>query len=127
MKNDHAQAKDIDSYIALFPSDIADVLRKIRIEIAKSAPNAEEKISYCMPTFTLEGNLVHFAAFKHHIGFYPGSSGIEKFKAEFSSYETSKGTVRFPFDKPVPFDLIQKIVEFRVLENLKSADFKRKK
>ncbi|MBK8817066.1 MAG: DUF1801 domain-containing protein [Methylococcaceae bacterium] len=127
MKIQPSPSKDIDAYIAEFPNEIADLLREIRITIAKTAPAAEEKISYRIPTFTLKGNLVHFAAFKNHIGFYPGSSGIAKFKEALSSYETAKGTVRFPFDRPIPFDLIAAIVNFRVKENLDMFDAKRKK
>jgi uncharacterized protein YdhG (YjbR/CyaY superfamily) len=119
--------KDIDGYIAGFPKEIQEILEKIRTTIRKVAPDAEETISYQIPTFTLKGNLVHFAAFKKHIGFYPTSTGIEKFKNELSAYEGAKGSVRFPLDKPIPFDLISDIVTFRVKENLERAQAKGKK
>lgn len=118
--------KDIDEYIASFPEDVREILEKIRATIRKAAPDAQERISYQMPTFALEGNLVHFAAFKEHIGFYPTPSGIESFKNDLSGYETSKGTVRFPLDKPIPYDLISRIVAFRVKENLEKAETKGK-
>ena len=106
------QIKSIDEYINTFPIEIQKILESLRKIIKKAAPKAEETISYKIPTFKLNGNLVHFAAFKNHIGFYPTPSGIEKFKKELSVYETSKGTIRFPLDQPVPFDLVKKIVEF---------------
>ena len=106
----------IDGYIAGFPLDVQETLKKIRETIKKVAPDAEEAIKYGIPTFVLNGNLVHFAAFKNHIGFYPTPSGIEEFKDELSRYESAKGSVQFPIDKPIPFSLIQKIVEFRVKE-----------
>lgn len=127
MKADQAEPKDIDEYIAGFPDDIQKILQEIRLTIRKAAPDAEETIKYRMPTFTLHGNLVHFAAFKEHIGFYPAPRGIEAFKEELSAYEGAKGTVRFPFGKPVPFDLIRRIVELRVKDNLKKAEAKKKK
>lgn len=117
----------IDEYIAAFPEEIQEKLKEIRATIKAAAPEAEEKISYQMPAFTLKGNLVYFAAFKNHIGFYPTSSGTENFKTELSAYDSSKGTVRFPLDKPIPFDLISKIVTFRVKENLEKAEAKAKK
>lgn len=110
--------KTIDEYISLFPGKIHEALKKIRKVIKKAAPEAQEAISYQMPVFRLEGNLVYFAAFKDHIGFFPTSSGISAFKKELTDYETSKGTIRFPLGKPIPFDLISKIVKFRVKENL---------
>jgi uncharacterized protein YdhG (YjbR/CyaY superfamily) len=118
--------KNIDEYIAGFPQDVREILETIRMTIRDAAPEAAEKISYQIPTFTLKGNLVHFAAFKNHIGFYPTSSGIEKFKNELSAYEGAKGTVRFPLDKPIPYNLISKIVRFRVQENLDRAKSKKK-
>ncbi|MCJ7520382.1 MAG: DUF1801 domain-containing protein [Anaerolineaceae bacterium] len=117
----------IDEYIAAFPEDIQKILGELRATIKASAPDAGEKISYQMPTFTLKGNLVHFAAYKKHIGFYPTPSGIQAFKHELSVYEGSKGAVRFPIDKPLPLELICKIVKFRVTENLKNAEIKSKK
>ena len=120
-------AKDIDEYIAGFPPDIQTVLQKIRRVISEAAPGALETIKYRMPTFTMNGNLVHFAAYKGHIGFYPTPSAIEHFKNELAAYRSSKGAVQFPVDKPVPFELISKIVRFRVQENLAHATGKRKK
>ena len=127
VKTDEATPQDIDEYIASFPKDIQEILEKIRITIRKAAPDAEETIKYQLPTFTLKGNLVHFGAFKKHIGFYPTPTGTEEFKNELSVYEGAKGSVRFPLDKPIPFDLISKIVEFRVKENLERAEAKGKK
>jgi uncharacterized protein YdhG (YjbR/CyaY superfamily) len=117
-------SQDIDEYIASFPKDIQEILQKLRATIRKAAPDAEEIISYQMPTFRLKGNLVHFAAFKKHIGFYPTPTGIEVFKKELSAYQGAKGSVKFPLDKPIPFDLISKIVSFSVRENLKRAEAK---
>lgn len=117
--------KDIDEYIARFPEDIQETLEKIRMTIREAAPEADERISYQMPTFALEGNLVHFAAYKNHIGFYPTPSGIEEFEDELSRYVGGKGSVKFPLDKPIPYDLITKIVRFRVKENLQRAGTKR--
>jgi uncharacterized protein YdhG (YjbR/CyaY superfamily) len=116
----------IDEYIASFPSDIQVILEKIRSTIREAAPGAEETIKYRMPTFTLKGNLVFFAAFKKHIGFYPVPTGIEKFKDELSAYEGGKGSVQFPLDQPIPYDLISKIVKFRVKENSEKATVKGK-
>ncbi len=107
----------IDEYISQFPEDIQITLEKIRKNIHEAVPEASEKISYGMPTFYLNGNLVHFAAFKKHIGFYPTASGIEKFKDKLKDYKTSKGTVQFPFNTEIPYDLIKEIVDFRVGEN----------
>ncbi|MBA2421832.1 MAG: DUF1801 domain-containing protein, partial [Chitinophagales bacterium] len=98
-----------------------------RVIIRKAAPKAEETINYAMPTFTLNGNLVHFAAYKNHIGFYPTPSGIDAFKKELSLYKGAKGSVQFPIDKPLPWALITKIVKFRVKENLEKAVIKMKK
>ncbi len=109
---------DIDNYISGFPKEIQVLLKQIRETIRQTAPEAEEAIKYAMPTFVLNGNLVHFAAFKNHIGFYPVPSGIEAFKKELSVYKGAKGSVQFPLDKPMPLSLISKIVEFRVKENL---------
>ncbi len=112
----------IEEYIKEFPEDIQDILEKIRKIIQKAAPEAEETISYGMPTFKLNGNLVHFAAYKNHLGFYPTPSGIERFKEDISEYKNSKGAVQFPLDKPIPYDLVEKIVIFRVNENLKKRN-----
>jgi uncharacterized protein YdhG (YjbR/CyaY superfamily) len=119
--------KHIDEYIAGYPQDIRKTLEKIRETIRAAAPEAEEKISYQMPTFTLKGNLVHFAACKTHIGFYPTPSGIEQFRKELSVYDCAKGTVRFSLNKPVPLELISRIVQFRVTENLAKAAAKEMK
>jgi uncharacterized protein YdhG (YjbR/CyaY superfamily) len=127
MRTDQAAPKNIDEYIAGFPHDVQEILEKIRMTIRKAAPDAEETINYQIPTFTLKGNLVHFAAFKKHIGFYPTPTGIEKFKNELSVYEGAKGSVKFPLDKPIPFALISKITKFRVKENLARAEAKGKK
>ena|SRR5436190_19619546 len=108
----------IDEYIAAAPKEIRPILEEIRATIKAAAPEATERISYGMPTFFLNGNLVHFAAHKNHIGFYPTPSGIEKFKKELSKYEGAKGSVQFPLDQPMPLELIRKIVLFRVKENL---------
>ncbi len=118
MKTKKTLPNDIDQYIAGFPKNVQEILEKIRITIRKAAPEAGEKISYQVPTFTLSGNLVHFAAFKNHIGFYPGPSGIRKFKKELSAYKGAKGSVQFPLDQKIPFNLITQIVKFRVKENL---------
>jgi uncharacterized protein YdhG (YjbR/CyaY superfamily) len=127
MTADRKIPQNIDEYIAGFPAEVQEILESIRTVIKLAAPDAEETISYQMPTFTLKGNLVHFAAFKKHIGFYPVPTGIEAFKDELSAYEGGKGSVQFPLDKPVPLDLIRRIVEFRVKENLGKAAAKRKK
>jgi uncharacterized protein YdhG (YjbR/CyaY superfamily) len=127
MATHKAAATDIDEYIAMFPKDVQEILEALRATIKKAAPDAEETINYQIPTFTLKGNLVHFAAFKNHIGFYPTPTGIENFKSELSAYESAKGSVKFPLDQPIPFDLISKIVAFRVQENLERAAAKGKK
>ena len=103
----------IDEYIKTFPKEIQVILEKMRQTIRKAAPQASETISYRIPTFRLNGNLVHFAAFKHHIGFYPTPSAILKFKKELSPYKSAKGSIQFPLDKPVPFALVKKIIAFR--------------
>lgn len=110
--------KDIESYIKSYPKDIQPILQKLRATIQKAAPKARETIKYGIPTFVLNGNLVHFGAYKTHIGFYPTPSGIRNFKKELSDYEITKGTVRFPIGMPLPFGLITKIVKFRVKENI---------
>ena len=116
--------KNIDAYIAACPPDVRAKLQELRATIKKVAPDAEEAISYQMPTFKLNGNLVHFAAFKNHIGFYPVPSGIEAFKKELSVYKQGKGSVQFPLDKPLPLKLITRIVKFRVKENAAKAKAK---
>ena len=127
MTSDKTTPKDIDEYIAGFPEDVQEILEKVRLTIREAAPEAEETISYQIPSFTLKGNLVHFAAYKKHIGFYPTPSGIEKFKNELSVYKSAKGSVQFPLDRQIPYDLISQIVTYRVKENLLRAETKRKK
>jgi uncharacterized protein YdhG (YjbR/CyaY superfamily) len=122
MRTNQTAPKNIDEYIAGFPNDVREILEKIRMTIRKAAPDAEETISYKMPTFNLKGHyLVYFAAYKNHIGFYAAPRGNAEFKEELSVYEAGKGTLKFPLDKPIPFDLISKIVKFRVKENLAKA------
>lgn len=111
------KAKNIDEYIAQFPKEIKGRLEQMRETIRKAAPEAEEAISYAMPTFKLNGNLVHFAGYKNHIGFYPTPDGIDAFKKEISKYEWAKGSVQFPHDQPLPLSLVTKIVKFRVAQN----------
>jgi uncharacterized protein YdhG (YjbR/CyaY superfamily) len=111
-----ATPNSIDEYISMFPENVQGILEKIRVTIKKAAPEASETISYQMPTFRLHGNLVHFAAFKDHIGFYPAPSGIEAFKEELSPYKGGKGSVQFPVNGKIPYSLITKIVKFRVME-----------
>ena len=127
MPTDKAASQTIAEYIAGFPPKTQAILKKVRQTIRQAAPGAEEAIKYQAPTFILNGNLVHFAAFKAHLGFYPTPSGIEQFKRELSAYESAKGSVQFPLDQPIPYDLISRIVKFRVKENLERAEAKRKK
>jgi len=117
----------IDEYIATFPLEVQKILNSLRQTVFADEPAATEKISYQMPTFYLHGNLVHFAAYKNHIGFYPAPTGIEQFARELSRYEGSKGAIRFPIDQPLPLDLIARIVKYRVGENLAKADKKAKR
>ncbi|MFZ0544062.1 MAG: DUF1801 domain-containing protein [Candidatus Promineifilaceae bacterium] len=121
----NTKPQNIDEYIRQFPDEIQEILQQLRQTIKESAPEAAEKISYQMPTFALNGNLVHFAAYKNHIGFYPTPSGIETFKEELSPYKSSIGAVQFPIDQPLPLELIGRIVKFRVEENLRKAEAKR--
>ena len=111
------QFKTMDEYIDTFPEDVRRILNELRQTIKEVVPDAEETINYQIPTFTLNGNLVHFAAFENHIGFYPAPSGMEAFKEELSRYKGAKGSVQFPIDEPLPLPLIRRIVEFRVKEN----------
>ena len=113
-----SSSKDVDAFIAKYPKDVREILNRVRETIRAAAPGAEEGINYGIPTFSLNGNLVHFSAFKAHIGFYPTPSGIEKFKNELPKYKGAKGSVKFPLDQPIPYALIAKIVKFRVKENL---------
>ena len=119
--------QDVDEYISGFPEDVQVKLEKLRATIREAAPEAEEKISYQMPTYAQEGNLVHFAAYKNHIGFYPTPSGIEKYKEALSVYKGAKGSVQFPLNEPIPYELVREIVAFRVQENLERAEAKRMK
>jgi len=126
MKKAKANPGSIDEFIATYPTDIQEVLKKLRTTIKKAAPQAEETINYGIPTFTMNGNLVHFSAFEKHIGFYPAPSGIAAFKKELSAYKGAKGSVQFPLNKPIPYGLISKIVRFRVKENTAKAGKKKK-
>jgi len=115
------QFKNIDEFIGSFPPNVQKILWKLRKTIQEAAPGAEEVISYGIPTFRLNGNLVHLSAYKKHIGFYPTPSAIEVFKKELSGYKGAKGSVQFPIEKPIPFYLVRKIVKYRVKENLESG------
>ncbi|MGN6265707.1 MAG: iron chaperone [Ginsengibacter sp.] len=117
MDSKHVVYKSIDDYISGFPVEVQYLLQQVRLKIKELAPHAEEAISYGIPTFKLNGNLVHFAAFKNHIGLYPTPSGLEEFEKELSPYKQGKGSVQFPLDKPLPLDLIGKIVAYRVRKN----------
>jgi uncharacterized protein YdhG (YjbR/CyaY superfamily) len=111
----------IDQYISGFPEEIQEILQRMREAIRQAAPEAEETISYGIPTFKLNGNLVHFAGYQNHIGFYPGTSGIQAFAKEFKGLKQAKGSVQFPLDKPIPYALIKRVVKFRVKENTGKA------
>src|SRR5665647_596239 len=128
MDNERArrQFKNIDDYIAMFPKNVQHKLNELGSAIKESAPEAEEAISYVMPTFELNGNLVHFAAYKRHIGFYPTHSGILAFEEKLSVYKHSKGAVQFPIDGPIPLDMVREMVRFRVKENLTKGVRRRK-
>ena len=126
MKSDKVRFNSIDEYIATFPKDVQKIVKQLRTTIKAAAPKAEEKISYQMPTFTLNDKyLVYFAGWKTHIAFYGAPRGNAEFKEDLSAYETGQGTLKFPLDKPMPLDLITKIVKFRVAENLKRTDKKK--
>lgn len=127
MKKQKSTTGSIDEYIEGYPQEVQSKLQQIRVVIATAAPEATETINYGIPTFTLEGNLVHFAGFKSHIGFYPTPSGIVAFAVELKAYESAKGSVQFPLNKDLPLDLIRKIVKFRVAENLEKAKLKKQK
>ncbi|MEZ4712710.1 MAG: DUF1801 domain-containing protein [Caldilineaceae bacterium] len=127
MHTNQSTPTPIDEYIAGQPPEIQQILQQIRQTIQQAAPEAAEAISYQLPTFKLQGNLVHFGAFKKHIGFYPAPSGLEQFKAELAAYKGAKGSVQFPLDQPMPLDLIRRITEFRVGENLAKATAKKSK
>ncbi|MET0636047.1 MAG: DUF1801 domain-containing protein [Chitinophagaceae bacterium] len=113
-----ATPETIDAYISTFPDGVQKLLEEVRTTIRKAAPDAVEAIKYAMPTYILNGNLVHFAAFNNHIGFYPAPVGMKEFQGELSKYKTGKGSVQFPIDRPMPVALITKIVKFRVAGNL---------
>jgi uncharacterized protein YdhG (YjbR/CyaY superfamily) len=117
MKAKNTAPQTIDEYIAGFPRDVQAILKKVRATIKKAAPEAGEAIKYQIPTFTLNGNLVHFGAYQHHLGFYPTPKALAKFQKELSRYEGSKGAVKFPLDKPIPYALIARIVRFRVQQS----------
>ena len=116
-----SRATTIDEYIAEFPPDVQKKLQQVRAIIRETAPEATETISYAIPTFDLNGHLIHFAGFKNHIGLYPTPSGIKEFEDELAPYKSGKGSLQFPLDKPLPLDLMSRIVEFRVLENTTKA------
>lgn len=122
MKYSKEDYRTIDEYIINFPPNVQNILQKIRQLIKDLAPKANETISYQIPTFKLNGNLVHFAAYKNHIGFYPTPSAIKEFKKELSKYKLGKGTIQFPINQPIPYDLIKKIVKFRINENLRTKN-----
>jgi uncharacterized protein YdhG (YjbR/CyaY superfamily) len=124
MPMDRKISKNIDEYLVRFPKEVRQLLKKMRLTIKKAAPKAMEKISYGIPTFTLNGNLVHFAGYKNHIGFYPTPSGITAFKKELSAYKGAKGSVQFPVNEPLPLTLVSRIVKFRVKESLKPKNKK---
>ena len=117
----------IDEYISTFPAEIQAILQSVRAAIHEAAPAAEEKISYQMPTFYLHGNLVHFAAFKNHIGFYPTPAGVEAFQERLSHYKGAKGSVQFPLDQPMPLDLIRDITRYRLEETMQKAQKPKKR
>jgi uncharacterized protein YdhG (YjbR/CyaY superfamily) len=125
MTSSRKQFNTMDEYINTFPEDVKRILSELRQTIKEVAPDAEETINYQIPTFTLNGNLVHFAAFEHHIGFYPTPSGMEAFKKELSVYKGAKGSVQFPINEPLPLPLIRRIVEYRVKENLERKQKKK--
>jgi len=127
MEKEINSPQTVNDYIAGFHPDIQVILRKIQSIIRETVPEAEEVISYQMPTYRLHGNLVHFAAFKNHIGFYPTPTGVEAFTDELKPYQHAKGSIRFPLDQPIPYDLIVKIVEFRVTENLDKQNKRNRK
>ena len=121
MEQETKSPQTVDDYIAGFPVEVQSILHQIRAIIQETVPDAEEVISYQMPTYRLHGNLVHFAAFKNHIGFYPTPSGVVAFEDELAPYQHAKGSIRFPLAQPIPYDLIRKIVAFRVKETLEKG------
>ncbi len=127
MDTDKAACTTIDEYIAQFPPEVEEVMQTLRKAIKETVPEAQEKISWQMPTFYLHGNLVHFAAHKNHIGFYPGAEGISAFQEDIAGYKSSKGAVQFPLKEPLPLDLIRRIVQYRAAQNIGWAQEKKKK
>lgn len=127
MPTDPSAPRTMDEYIAGFPKEIQEILQEIRKTIRKAAPAAKETIKYKMPTYTLNGNLIYFAAFKNHIALYPAPKGTAKFNKELAAYRGAKSSVRFPLDKPIPFDLVSQIVKLRVKDNLQRAKAKGEK
>lgn len=127
MKTDQTEPRNMDEYIAGFPPDVQEILEKIRVAIREAAPGAEETIKYQIPTFTLKGNLISFAAFKKHIGLYPAPAGTRKLQEELSPYRSAKASIKFPLDQPIPFTLISRTVKARVKEHLERATAREKK
>jgi uncharacterized protein YdhG (YjbR/CyaY superfamily) len=127
MSSSRTQYTNIDEYIASFPPEVQKIMQELRAVIRSVAPDATETISYAIPTFVLHRNLVHFAAFAHHISLFPGADGVEHFREELAPYKTSKGTVHFPLDQPLPFDLVSRIVRYRVQVEMERATAKSKK
>ena len=127
MRTNQTAPKTLDEYMAGFPNDVQEILKKIRMTIRKAAPDAQETVKYLIPTFTLKGNLISFAAYAKHIALYPAPAGNEEFRRELSAYRAGKSTVRFQLDKPIPFALVDKIVTFRVKEHLQRVAAQRKK
>ena len=127
MQTNSKVAGNIDEYIEQFPGNVQAILQKLRATIKKTAPSAEETISYQMPAFKYHGMLVYFAGYKNHIGFYPTSSPLKVFKNRLTSYKTSKGAIQFPIDKAIPLTLVKDIVKFRLKENLEKENAKTKK
>lgn len=117
----------VEDYIASFPEDIQELLKELREAVRETAPEAMEKISYGMPTFAMDGNIIHFAAFKNHIGLYPGADGVAAFQDELKPYKTSKGTIQFSLDQPLPMNLIKRIVNYKVEENKERTRLKTEK
>ena len=128
MKGPKQEFKTVDEYIATFPKNVQIILQELTQVIQEAAPDAKQAISYQMPAFKLNGNLVYFAAWQNHIGFYGGTPAVvDEFKEELSNYEVSKGTIKFPLDKPIPHDLVRKIVKYRVKQSLAKKKLTRAK
>jgi len=126
MKTTRPVYRTIDEYIAGHPPEVQEILQKVRRVIHEAAPEAAEAIKYGIPTFVFGGNLVHFGAFKEHLGFFPTPSGIEAFHDELAKYAQSKGTIRFPYNQPIPYDLITRVVKGRVKEVTEKAQARSK-